>query len=235
MSNFFKTLALSVYLASFVYAQDGYSYDSYSSDDASEESSAVEETSAGSENTYNVAAPMGTAATEVALESANDKIVYIAFHPLMAVLGPLVGTPNIFLSLEFPVASKMSVLARPFFSRSAVSTDYDDYSGVEFGMYAGVRNFFRKGHRGFYIDALLLYDHVSVSDDDNVSASADMVQAIALAGWKLVAGHFVLGVDGGFGVKFSVFAGDEKPESALEDLLDNPLVYDLNFYIGFCF
>lgn len=238
MSKFLTSLALSACLASFAFAQEDDGYNSYSSEEEapSEESPAVEESAAEEDNdSYNDAAPMKSSAVDEEEEnSSDDKTLYIGVHPAMALIGPLTGNPNLYVTVEYPFAKKMSIVARPYIAGLTLKYDGDEYTGSEFGLQLGARWYFKPEHRGFYIDALAIYDHASLSDDYH-SATADLIEVGGMAGWKMVSGAFVFGVDTGMGIKIPVISGDEGAADALEAATSSVLFYDVNLYIGFCF
>lgn len=158
----------------------------------------------------------------------DDLRFALALHPMiLGILGSQ-GMTFFFVTFEAGFGNSFSLITRPVF----VTGDWKGVSESGFGLTEGFRFYLSgKGHKGFYVEPEFQYASIDATYRSS-SASVSGVGLYILAGYKVVAGHFVFGIDGGIGYNSA---------SASSDDIDVKLASaegfgtDFNMYFGFGF
>lgn len=152
----------------------------------------------------------------------------LALHPMILGIAGSQGMMFFFVTFEAGFGNAFSLITRPVF----ISGEWKGVAESGFGIVEGFRFYVSgKGHKGFYIEPEFQYVSIDASKG-SLYATASGVGLYILAGYKVVAGHFVFGLDGGVGFNSASASSDglQVKMSAAEGFGT-----DFNMYFGFAF
>lgn len=212
MKSFLKALLLSVCVASYGFAQ---------------ENEGVEKS------------PEVATMDQVSAAASNDLVFAVSVHPItMIVYSMVLDIPSLFVTLENPIASRMSLITRPAYMGKEWSSGYETVDLDLFGISEGIRYYFNRGHRGYFCAFHFEYDYVSIEHEieykslrDKESVSGNAISLGFYFGGSSKMGHFTTSWDVGVTYR-EIFAGSDSDDD-VEEVTSVGVGLDLNYTIGF--
>lgn len=134
---------------------------------------------------------------------------YIGVHPLSLIILTAVGAPMVYVTVEKPLFSTGSFMAKPgvlymgesYFKDHVYSTN--NFTATYFGLEvaAGYRQYFSQLHRGAYFEVDFAFAHAGLDAQDyyhNGSLSGNIFGLYSLIGWKSRPRPVIMSFDIGF-------------------------------------
>ena len=184
-------------------------------------------------------APQSSQTAPAASAPSDDYSMSVSIHPISMAIFSLIGMPSIIATVENNLGTHLSLVSRPELMWLDVSDKDESISMFLFGLYEGVRYYFREGHRGWYVSPQIGYEHVSMEYTykydhvDDKEASVNAFVFVVYGGYKYTSGRFVMAMDVGMG--YTVMTGSASDAEDAEEIAGNGFGFDLNFSMGFAF
>ena len=184
-------------------------------------------------------APQSSQTAPAASAPSDDYSMSVSIHPISMAIFSLIGMPSIIATVENNLGTHLSLVSRPELMWLDVSDKDESISMFLFGLYEGVRYYFREGHRGWYVSPQIGYEHVSMEytykydHADDKEASVNAFVFVVYGGYKYTSGRFVMAMDVGMG--YTVMTGSASDAEDAEEIAGNGFGFDLNFSMGFAF
>jgi len=167
--------------------------------------------------------------------SGSEPGLYIGIHPVSLLILNAIGIPTICLTIEKTISKKSSAIIRPLFLITDQSVEDISLSMLGLGVTGGYRYYFRKQHKGLYIEGELQFAYSSFE----VSDSYDYAKATSIAfgpyfmiGKKWTFGSMALSLDAGVGLNFISISGsssdNEDFDSDIQEAAGSLFGYDAN-------
>lgn len=239
-----KLLFLTVSLASMLFAQGTYEPSEVEESTYESNSYVAQENTSSSYNTQEESyQPQQVTYQTTGYESASNNNIdlgsepglYIGIHPVSLLILTAIGMPTICLTIEKTISQKSSAIIRPLFLITDQSVEDISLSMLGLGVTGGYRYYFRKQHKGLYIEGELQFAYSSFE----VSDSYDYAKATSIAfgpyfmiGKKWTFGSMALSLDAGVGLNFISISGsssdNEDFDSDIQEAAGSLFGYDAN-------
>lgn len=165
--------------------------------------------------------------------SGSEPGLYIGIHPVSLLILTAIGMPTICLTIEKTISQKSSAIIRPLFMSTDLTSDDFKLSMLSLGLTGGYRHYFRKQHKGLFIEGELQFSYTDLEANDSYNyakGSAIGFGPYLMLGKKWTFGSMALSIDAGIGRNFYSLSVDSNDEELNDDLNKSlsPFGYDVN-------
>ncbi len=165
--------------------------------------------------------------------SGSEPGLYIGIHPVSLLILTAIGMPTICLTIEKTISQKSSAIIRPLFMSTDLTSDDFKLSMLSLGLTGGYRHYFRKQHKGLFIEGELQFSYLDLEASDSYNyakGSAIGFGPYLMLGRKWTFGSMALSIDAGIGLNFYSLSVDSNDEELNDDLNESlsAFGYDVN-------
>jgi len=176
----------------------------------------------------------------------NDEPMFaVSIHPIDMIYDAIYTVPSVRLSIEGNINSNMSLMTRPTVmwgeftrgsSRNRIRRDIDV---LLFGISEGLRFYFSKGHRGWFMAGHFLYDRINLDYDfkyhpeENTSFKGNGFGFAFYGGHKHRSGHFTSSFE--IGLSYTRYSIKQSARDDLDRVSEVNAELDVNYSIGYAF
>ena len=99
--------------------------------------------------------------------SGSEPGLYIGIHPVSLLILTAIGIPTICLTIEKTISKKSSAIIRPLFMSTDLTSDDFKLSMLSLGLTGGYRHYFRKQHKGLFLEGELQFSYTDLEASDS--------------------------------------------------------------------
>ena len=169
----------------------------------------------------------------------NEPTFAVSIHPISMLILSLFDVPSVYLTVEGNLASRLSLITRPYIIWKEFSDSDEDLDIFLFGISEGLRIYLSEGHRGFFAAAHLHYDRVGLeytydrNPDENDDTHVNGFGFGLYVGHKVRTGIFTSSWDIGF--TYTRFTASKNAKDDIDEITAVGAGLDINYTIGIAF